>query len=60
MKLFRDLNNEEQEAFRKWARENYRPFSDICGVWHPLVQTECIRMNIEAQIDFAKDKNIQN
>ena len=47
MKLFRDLSVEEQERFRQWARENYKPLTPISGVWHPVVQDECRRMNQE-------------
>lgn len=47
MKLFRDLNENEQAAFRKWARENYTPFEPINGVWHPVVQDECAKINAE-------------
>lgn len=47
MKLFRDLDTAEQAAFRKWARENYKPLSPIDGVWHPIVQDECVQINAE-------------
>lgn len=45
--LFRHLPAEEERKFRLWARENYRVFSPINGVWHPVVQDECMRMNAE-------------
>jgi len=45
MKLFRDLNPEEEEQYRQWARDNYKPFSEISGLWHPAVQDECVRIN---------------
>lgn len=48
MNLFRKLTPEEEEQFRQWARENYRPFDPIKGIWHPIVQDECRRMNQEA------------
>jgi hypothetical protein len=47
MNLFRELSEEEKEDFRKWARENYIPFSPIQGIWHPVVQEECTRINKE-------------
>ncbi len=46
---FRTLeNHEEYESFKKWARENYAPYGEISGVWHPVVQLECALMNMEA------------
>lgn len=53
MKLFRELTEKEQDEFRRWARENYQPFSEIKGIWHPAVQEECTKMNREAELTFA-------
>lgn len=50
MKLFKDLSPEEEAVFRKWARENYKPFSEISGIWHPAVQDECVKMNAESEL----------
>ena len=47
MKIFRDLTPAEEIEFRKWARETYQPFTKISGVWHPVVQDECIKINKE-------------
>ena len=55
MKQFRDLDEEEVEVFRKWARDNYKPYNQIKGVWHPVIQEECVKMNREGDItDFLK------
>jgi len=43
--IFRKLNDEQTEAFRQWARDSYRPFSEIKGIWHPVVQEECVKIN---------------
>jgi hypothetical protein len=48
MKLHRDLTPEEEAEFRQWARENYTPFSAVQGIWHPVVQDECQKINKEA------------
>ena len=48
MNLFKQLSPEEEAEFRQWARENYTPFEPIKGIWHPVVQDECRRMNEEA------------
>lgn len=62
MKMFIALSEEEAEEFRRWARENYEPFSDIKGIWHPEVQKECARINGEAEVhtncgtDLAKEE----
>lgn len=45
MKMFRNLSPIQEAAFRQWARENYKPGSDIKGIWHPVVQDECRKMN---------------
>ena len=50
MKLFRDLSPDEAQEFRQWARENYTPHDTIEGIWHPVVQAECTRMNEEAEL----------
>ena len=43
--LFRKLTKQEEIEFKQWARENYTPLSEISGVWHPIVQDECRRIN---------------
>jgi hypothetical protein len=48
MKMFRSLESQEEQEFRKWARDNYKPFDPIKGIWHPIVQEECVKMNKEA------------
>ena len=52
MELFRDLSESEIQDFRNWARDNYKPLSEIKGVWHPIVQDECVKMNEEASKDL--------
>jgi len=49
MKLFRELNEKEEQEFRKWARDNYRIYDPIPGIWHPVIQQECTLMNAEDQ-----------
>jgi hypothetical protein len=52
MELFRNLSESEIQDFRNWARDNYKPLSEIKGVWHPIVQDECVKMNEEASKDL--------
>ena len=47
MKLFKDLSAEEEAEYRQWARKSYTPFTEIKGIWHPVVQEECVKMNKE-------------
>ena len=56
--LFKALSPEEITAFQKWARENYRPFNSINGVWHPIVQRECAQMNEEelSNLQFCQER----
>ena len=48
--LFRELNEIEEKEFRNWARENYTPLDIIKGIWPPVVQDECTKMNREKMI----------
>ena len=59
LKLFRTLGEEEKEAFRAWARENYVPFTEIDGCWHPIVQAECVKIN-QREVAFWDDKTPPN
>jgi hypothetical protein len=45
---FRQLTEAEAREFVGWARANYKPFSEISAVWHPVIQQECANMNVEA------------
>jgi hypothetical protein len=45
---FRKLSAEEAEISRQWARKNYTPGQEINSLWHPVIRTECQRMNREA------------
>jgi hypothetical protein len=50
-----ELTLAEMEAHQDWARRNYVPLSEIIGVWHPVVQLECVKMNFETGA-FDPDK----
>lgn len=41
------LNDEEEEEFRNWARDNYEIYTEINCAWHPITQDECATMNLE-------------
>lgn len=45
--VFRYLSDEEELIFRGQARINYIPFQPIEGIWHPVYQDECVRINHE-------------
>ena len=53
MKLFRKLEPHEEEKFRQWARDNYVPFEPISGVWHPVVQDECRKINEHSDLGLG-------
>jgi len=55
--MFRELKPSEIKTFRRWARKNYKPLTPINGVWHPIVQEECSKMNRELKIEdvFSKE-----
>ncbi len=53
--MFRDLNEQEQQEYRKWARDNFDPSVDmINSVWHPVVRDECNKIIDEAQAKSAE------
>lgn len=52
MDLFRELSPKEEGHFRGWARQNYTPLDPIEGIWHPVVQDECRKMNEEFARNF--------
>lgn len=47
MSIWRDLTEQEEQEFRKWARDNYKPMSDIKAIWHPVIKDECENINNE-------------
>lgn len=56
---FRKLNEQEAQKFRAHARQGYKPFQNINGVWHPVYQAECVKMNREAAsfvVELEEDK----
>jgi hypothetical protein len=50
--MFRELSEDEKVSFRAWARENYTPMEPIQGIWHPVVQEECAKINAEHGDNF--------
>jgi hypothetical protein len=50
MNLFRKVSEEQIPMFKAWARTNYVPYSIIKGIWHPIVQAECVKMNEEEEM----------
>ena len=47
MSVWQMLNEEQVQEYQQWARDNYEPLSPINGLWHPVVQKECVIMNME-------------
>lgn len=52
MNMFRELTPEEEKEFRQWARDNYIPLSEIKGIWHPIIQDECVQINKEMNLEL--------
>lgn len=53
--MFQSIQDEKEiQEYRKWARDNYKPLSDIRGIWHPIIQDECRRMNEELTESSSK------
>ena len=53
--FFRALTPAKEAQFRSWARDNYESGAEIKGIWHPVVQDECVRINQEAA-QFVADR----
>jgi hypothetical protein len=53
--MFRTLTKKEEKVMRRWARDNYKTFGPISGLWHPVVQDECVKMNTEGGPQTTKD-----
>jgi|TARA_Y100000034_G_scaffold100282_1_gene123520 hypothetical protein len=47
--FFRKLDEVEELEFRQWARDNYKKHDPIKGIWHPVVQEECVKINQETE-----------
>ena len=44
--MFRPIANQEEASdFIQWAEENYKPFDEIKGIWHPIIQLACVKIN---------------
>jgi len=43
--MFKELTEEDKVAYREWARIHYEPLTEIKGIWHPVVQAECVKIN---------------
>ena len=55
--MFRQLSKREESQFKQWARANYIPHTEINPVWHPVVQSECRRINEEIGINPGEFRN---
>ena len=58
MELFRTLSKEEEKEFRDYARKTYKAYDPIPGIWHPIIQAECTKMNEEAGKKFDPESII--
>ena len=59
MMSFKKLSSLDEAVFRSKAREMYKPFTPINGLWHPVYQDECVRIN-EANSTFVEERRDEN
>lgn len=45
--FFRELNDQEVEQFKQWAKDNFKPDMEINETWHPVVRQELARLQAE-------------
>ena len=48
--MFRALDENEANEFKELARQKYKRFEPIEGIWHPIYQMECVLMNHEVSL----------
>lgn len=53
--FFRQLSSEEEQEFRQWAHDTYKPHTEISPAWHPVIQEECVKINRDNSV-FVPDK----
>ena len=53
--LFRTLDAVEEQAFRQWARENFRRGDEVDPLWHPVVRDECFTMLDEWRLELEAE-----
>ena len=39
--LYRNLDDNEEQEFRKWARDNFNVMNKIETYWHAVIKQEC-------------------
>ena len=39
--LHRDLDDNEEQEFRQWARDHFDVLDNIKAFWHPVIKQEC-------------------
>lgn len=52
---FRKLDEDEENEFRQWARDNYTVGEEISSCWHPVVRDECFKMRVLALLNGNKN-----
>jgi hypothetical protein len=55
MKLIQTTNRHRSEGLPGLGAANCQPHSKISGVWHPVIQAECVKMNEEHDLSVAFD-----
>jgi hypothetical protein len=53
--FFRELNDQEVEQFKQWARDNFKPDMEINETWHPVVRQELARLQKEQEDQDTED-----
>ena len=45
--MFKTLTPDEEDKFRQWARENWKPNKEPSDIWHPVVRDEWTKITQE-------------
>ena len=46
-----ELDFIEELRLRRWAREHYVPQSERKSSWHPVIQDEMVRKDVETEVE---------
>jgi hypothetical protein len=57
--FFRHLSPEEEQEFRQWAHDAYKPHTEISPAWHPVIQEECAKINRDNSVFIIDNAEVE-
>jgi hypothetical protein len=53
--FFRQLNEQEEKEFIKWANDNFKPDMEVNPTWHPIIRKEIAKLQSEYDSQVSED-----